>query len=167
MKVPVESVKELRSRTGAGVIDCKAALDRAQGDMEKACEELKARGFATAEKKAHRETGQGIIECYVHTGQKVAAMVELNCETDFVARNEEFQQLGHDLAMQVAAMSPLHTSIKDVPEGTDIDPAAACLLQQPFIKDPSKTIEDLVRQVIAKTGENIRVRRFVRYELGS
>ncbi|MBI2857067.1 MAG: elongation factor Ts [Chloroflexi bacterium] len=166
MSIPVEAVKEVRQRTGAGVIDCKVALEKARGNVDEACEELRQKGYIQAEKKAHRATGQGLIESYIHTGKKVGAMVELDCETDFVARTEQFQQLAHDIAMQVAAMSPLYTSTADIPEGAEIDPLAACLLQQPFIKDQSKTIEDVIKETIATLGENIRVRRFVRFEVG-
>ncbi|MBI2853497.1 MAG: translation elongation factor Ts [Chloroflexi bacterium] len=166
MNISVDAVKELRQRTGAGVMDCKAALEKAKGDMDKACEDLKQKGFASAEKKATRATGQGVIECYIHTGQKVGAMLELNCETDFVARTDQFRQLAHDLAMQITATSPLYVSAADIPENTQVDPVVACLLQQPFIKDPSKTIEEIIKQAVATLGENIRVRRFARFEIG-
>jgi elongation factor Ts len=167
LSTTVDAIKELRQRTGAAIVDCKAALIQADGDIERACEHLRERGFAIADKKAGRATGNGIIDSYIHTGKRVGALVEVNCETDFVARTDQFQQLAHDIAMQVAAMEPLYTSSQDIPEGTDIDPACACLMQQPFIKDPSKTIEELVKEVIAAVGENIQVRRFARFEVGN
>lgn len=166
MNIPVEAVKELRQRTGAGIADCKSALEKAGGDIDRACEDLKQRGFATAEKKAHRTTTQGMVESYIHTGKKVGVLLELNCETDFVARTDQFQQLAHDIAMQIAAMSPLYISASDIPAGAEVDPLAACLLQQPFIKDPTRTIEEIIKQTISTVGENIRVRRLVRFEVG-
>lgn len=166
MTISVETVKELRARTGAGIVECKTALEKAGGDMEKACESLKQRGFAIAEKKADRATTKGAIEVYVHTGKRVGAMVELLCETDFVARTDQFQQLGHDIAMQVAAMSPTYVSTEDMPKDSDADPAAVCLLNQPFIKDCSKSIEQLVKETISTLRENIKVRRFSRFEVG-
>ncbi|MDO8472579.1 MAG: elongation factor Ts [Dehalococcoidia bacterium] len=167
MSITAEAVKELRQRTGAGFRDCKTTLEHCAGDLDKACEELKSKGLAIAQKKAERVTTQGVIETYVHNGRMVAAMVELNCETDFVARTDQFLKLAHDVAMQVAAMSPCYVSPQDIPEGTEVDMASACLLQQMFIKDPSKTIETLVKETIASVGENIRIRRFVRYEVGA
>jgi elongation factor Ts len=164
--VPAALVKELRDRTGAGVMDCKAALEEASGDLDRAAEILQAKGIADAEKRAGRETGQGVIECYIHGGGRLGAMVEVNCETDFVARTDDFKQLARDLAMQVVAYSPLSISEEDLPEGAEGDPKELCLLRQPFVKDESRTIDDLIKDVIAKTGENIRVRRFERYELG-
>ncbi|MEW6033837.1 MAG: elongation factor Ts [Chloroflexota bacterium] len=166
MNIPIEAIKELRQRTGAGITDCKSALQKAAGDLDRACEDLKEKGFAIAEKKAHRSTTQGVVESYIHTGKKVGVLLELDCETDFVARTDQFQQLAHDIAMQIAAMSPTYISANDIPAGTGVDPAAACLLQQLFIKDPTKTIEDLIKQGVAAVGENIRVRRFVRFEVG-
>ena len=165
MGVSVEIVKELRQRTGAGVIACKASLERCGGNIDQACEDLKQKGLAVAQKKAQRATTQGVTECYIHNGRKVGAMVELNCETDFVARTDQFLQLAHDVAMQIAAMSPKYVSAQDIPEDAEGDPTALSLMQQPFIKDPSKTIEELVKQTIASVGENIRIRRFIRYEM--
>ena len=162
----VEAVKELRQRTGAGVVDCKNALSEADGDLEKAYEHLRIHGFAMAEKKAHRATTNGLVDSYIHTGKRVGAIVEINCETDFVARTDQFQQLAHNIAMQVTAMKPLYTSTQELPEDSDADPAGVCLLQQPFIKDPSKTIDDVIKEVIAAVGENIRVRKFARFEVG-
>lgn len=166
MQVSTKAVKELRERTGAGVMNCKKALIEAQGNMEEAAEVLNRHGLATAHKKADRTADQGIIEAYVHQGGKVAAMVEVNCETDFVARTDEFKELAHDLALQIAAMSPQFISAEEIPPETDTDPQTACLLLQPFIKDPDKTIQDIITKTIAKVGENIKVRRFTRFELG-
>ena len=119
-----------------------------------------------AEKRAHRETSQGLIECYIHAGGRIGAMVEVNCETDFVARTEDFKLLAHELAMQIAATNPLAVSEEDLPSGVEGEPAELCLLRQPYIRDNSRAVDDVVRDVIAKTGENIRVRRFARFELG-
>jgi len=166
MVITADQVKELRELTNAGVMECKAALDEADGDMTKATEILKERGLAQAEKRSGRETSQGLVECYVHAGGRIGAMVEVNCETDFVARTAEFKELAHDLAMQVAATGPLAISKDDLPAEAEEDPAEACLLLQPFIKDAGQTVEELVKETIAKTGENIRVTRFARFELG-
>lgn len=166
MAVSTEHVKRLREETGAGVMDCKRALDEAGGDYAKAVELLTEWGAARAEKKAHRETSQGIVDAYIHAGGRVGALVEINCETDFVARTEAFRALAHDIAMQVAAMSPVAVSEDDLPAGAEGDPSELVLLKQAFIKDPSKTIEQLVKETIAQTGENIRIRRFARFELG-
>lgn len=169
MPISKASIKELREQCGAGVMDCHKALIEADGDMEKALEALKERGFLKAAKKAERVTEQGLVEAYVHTGGRVGAMVELNCETDFVARTDEFKELAHNIAMQVAAMCPLFISEDNIPEDekADTDIATACLLKQPYIKDPSVTIGDIIVQTIARTGENIRVSRFSRFELGN
>lgn len=167
-KAPVSAalVKELRERTHAGVMQCKSALEETKGDLAGAEALLEERGLALAEEKAHRETTQGLIECYIHAGGRVGSMVEVNCETDFVARTDEFKALAHDLAMQVVATSPRWVSEKDLPSEAEGDPAELCLLRQPFIKDDSRAVEDVVKEVIAKTGENIQVRRFTRFELG-
>ena len=146
-----EDNKKLRAETGAGVLDCKKALDEAGQDFKKALEVIKEKGLAKAAKKADRETSQGLVETYVHGGGKIGVMLELQCETDFVARNSDFKQLAHDVAMHIAAMAP-----------QDLDE----LMAQNFIRDASITIEGLVKQHIAKIGENIVVKRFVRYELG-
>ena len=166
MAVSTEAVKELRQRTGAGVMECKRALDEANGDMERAVEILRQRGLALAEARAHRSTTQGLVECYIHAGGRIGAMVELNCETDFVARTDIFKALAHDLAMQVAATGPLSISSDDLPPGTEGDPNEICLLLQPYIRDPSRTIQELISEAIAQTKENIQVRRFARFELG-
>lgn len=164
--VSADDVKTLRERTGAGVMECKRALEEAQGDVERAVQVLQERGLAMAEKRAHRETMQGIVESYIHAGGRIGAMVEVNCETDFVARTDDFKRLAHDLAMQVAATNPLAVSEEDLPAGAEGDPAELCLLRQRFIKDESRTVEEVVKEVIAKTGENVRVHRFSRFELG-
>jgi elongation factor Ts len=127
---------------------------------------LKEKGLLKAQKKAERATSQGLVECYVHTAGRIGAMVEVNCETDFVARTDEFKELAHCLAMQVAALSPQYVSEEDIPEDADVNPEEACLLRQQYIKDPAKTVKDIIVETIAKVGENIRVGRFARYELG-
>ena len=137
-----------------------------EGDVEKALQVLKEKGLLKAAKKADRVTTQGLIEAYVHAGGRIGSLVEVNCETDFVARTDEFKELAHELAMQVAALSPQYISEEEIPEGADIEPQAACLLQQPYIRDPGKTIRDVIVEVIAKVGENIKVSRFSRFELG-
>jgi elongation factor Ts len=166
LQVSTATIKELREKTGAGVIACKKALLEAEGDLEKATQILNQLGIALAHKKAERAAEQGMIEAYVHAGGRIAALVEVNCESDFVARTSEFKELAHDLAMQIAAMSPQCISPEDLPKETEVDVTTACLLQQPFIKDPSKTIQDIITETIAKVGENIKVNRFVRFELG-
>jgi len=166
LQVSTTSIKELRGKTGAGVIDCKKALLEAEGNLEKAADILNQRGLALARKKADRAADQGIIEAYVHQGGQIAALIEINCETDFVSRTDEFKELAHNLALQIAAMSPKFISLEDMPQETDTDPQTACLLLQPFIKDPNKTVQDIITETIAKVGENIKIRRFVRFELG-
>lgn len=147
-------------------MSCRNALIEASGDMEKAQQILKENGILKAQKKLERSTTQGVIETYVHTGGRIGAMVEVSCETDFVARTDEFKELAHNLVMQVAAMPPQFISDDELPEGADVEPQADCLLLQPFIKDPSKTIHDIIVDTIARLGENIKVARFARFELG-
>ena len=168
MQVSTTTIKDLREKTGAGVMDCKKALLEAKGNFEKAIEILNERGIALARKKAERVADQGVIEAYVHAGGKIGVLVEVNCETDFVAHTAEFKELAHNLALQIAAMCPQFISREDVaPEiEKDTDPKTVCLLLQPYIKDPEKTIQDIITETIAKVGENIKVRRFVRFELG-
>ncbi|MBN2462254.1 MAG: translation elongation factor Ts [Dehalococcoidia bacterium] len=166
MQVSTTEIKELREKTGAGVIDCKKALLEAEGSFEKAIEIINQRGLALARKKADREATNGVIEAYVHQGGRIAALVEVNCETDFVARTDEFKDLAHNLALQIAAMSPQFISPEDMPQETDADAQTACLLLQSSIKDPDKTIQELITETIAKVGENIKVRRFTRFEIG-
>jgi len=166
LNIPTSRVKELRDQSGAGVMACRNALLEAEGDIEKAHQILKEQGILKAQKKAERATTQGVIEAYIHTGGRIGAMVEVNCETDFVARTDEFKELAHNLAMQVAAMPPQFLSTDEVSEeNTDIELQAACLLLQPYIKDPDKTVQDLIVETIAKVGENIKVTRFARFEL--
>ena len=166
MKISVEAVKELRNRTNAGVLECNKALLKASGDMEKAIEFLQQRGAAIAEKKKDVATTEGVIEAYIHYTKRIGALVELNCETDFVAHTAEFKELAHDLAMQIAATSPQFLTSEEMPPEAETDPQAACLLSQPFIKEPSKTVQDIIAETIAKVGENIKIRRFNRFELG-
>ena len=164
--ISVEAIKALREETSAGIMDCKNALAESNGDLQKAAEILRAKGLLTASKKSSRETSEGIIDCYIHTGGRVAAVVELNCETDFVARTTEFKDLAHNLAMQVAAMSPTYLDSESVPISENVNPEESCLMEQSFIRDPSTTIRDLVNETVGKVGENIRVRRFQRFSLG-
>jgi len=167
-KVSPALVKALRDRTSAGVLDCRQALLDTDGDVQEAVELLRQRGLAIAEKKASRTVGQGIIEAYIHHGGQIGAMVEVNCETDFVAHTSEFKELAHNLALQIAAMSPKFiTSEEETSTEGEEDPQKTCLLLQPFIKDDSKTVKEVIVETIAKVGENIKVRRFARFELGS
>jgi len=166
LKIPTARVKELRDQSGAGIMDCRNALLEAKGDIAKALQILKRLNLLRAEKKVKRSTTQGIIEAYIHTGGRIGAMVEVNCETDFVARTGEFKELAHHLAMQVAAIPPQFISKEEAPEGANIEPQAACLLLQPYIKNPDMTVQDIITETIAKVGENIRVSRFIRFKLG-
>lgn len=164
--VTTEDVKRLRGETGAGVMDAKRALEEADGDFEAARELLREKGIAAAAKRSHRDTDQGLVESYIHGEGRIGALVEINCETDFVARTDGFKQLARDIAMQVAAMGPLALTPEDVPADA---PGAAednALLTQAFIKDSSRTIGDLVQETMAQTGENVRISRFSRFELG-
>lgn len=166
-EVTATMVKALREETGAGVMDAKRALEEASGDVGKARDILRERGIAAAAKRADRETGQGVVDSYIHAGGRIGVLVELNCETDFVANTTDFRDLARNISMQIAAMNPQVVAPADR-EGLDIDGSdeEVCLLLQPYIRDSSRTINDLVQDAIAKTGENIRVRRFVRFELG-
>ncbi|MBM2826476.1 MAG: Translation elongation factor EFTs/EF1B dimerization [Dehalococcoidia bacterium] len=166
MEISASTVRELRERTGAGVMDCRRALEDAAGDIDKATDVLRQNGLARAEKRASRVASQGLVDTYLHAGGRIGAMVELNCETDFVARSDYFHQLAHDIAMQVAAANPTYIGDDDIPPASDVNPED-CLLLQPFIKDPGKQVKDIITDVIAKTGENIKVRRFSRFELGN
>lgn len=189
-------VKELREKTGAGMMDCKNALKEVDGDLEKAVEVLRTKGIARASKKADRAVNEGRIEAYIHPGSKLGVIVEINCETDFVAKTDDFTSFSRDVAMQIAASSPLFVKREDVDQNTIdqemkiyreqakeqgkpeniIDKIATgklekfyseiCLLEQPFVKDPDKTIENLVTDTIAKLGENITIRRFSRFKIG-
>jgi len=144
-----EDVKKLREETGAGIMECKRALQEAKGDVEEAKKIIQEKGLLKAEKKSDRKTGSGILESYIHNG-RVGVLLELRCETDFVTKTEDFKNLAHDLAMHIAAMNPENVE---------------ALLAQPFVKDPSKNISDVIKQVIGKIGENMVVERFMRYEL--
>lgn len=158
-------VKELREQTGAGIMDCKRALDQTGGDLVKASAILKEQGLAKAAKKGARVAGQGLVESYIHAGGRIGSMVEVNCETDFVARTDDFKRLAHDVAMQVAATNPRFVgNEEDLP--ADV-PEEEILMKQPFIKDGSASIEDLVKNAISKMSENIVIRRFARFELGA
>lgn len=159
-------IKELRNQCGVGIMDCRSALISTGGDIAKALEILREKGLLKAEKRAERATTQGLVEAYIHTGGRIGAMVEVKCETDFVARTDEFKELAHSLAMQVAAMAPECISKEELPQGTDANPQADCLLQQPYIKDPGKIVQNIIVETIAKVGENIKVTRFARFELG-
>jgi elongation factor Ts len=166
--VPVTAaqVKELRDKTGAGIMDAKRALEEADGDSSKAEALLNEKGLASAAKKSDRSTSEGLVVSYIHTGGRVGAMVELNCETDFVARTDDFGALGRNIAMQVAAMSPAYVDRDSIPEGVEGVKDEELLLEQEYIRDSSMKIADVVKETIGKLGENIRIRRFSRFELG-
>lgn len=196
MAISAQQVKELRDKTGAGMMDCKRALEEANGDMEKAVDVLRKKGVAKAEKKSSRAANEGLITSYIHPGGRIGVLLEINCETDFVAKTDDFQNLANDIAMQIAAMSPLALSRDDVDETViekekDIYKEQALqegkpehivdkiingrlekfysqvtLLEQPFVKDTDKSVSELITEAVAKLGENIAVSRFVRYELG-
>lgn len=196
MEVTATLIKDLRERTGAGMSDCKKALVETDGDMEKAIDYLRAKGLSKAAKKAGREATEGSVVSYIHGGGRIGVLVEINCETDFVARNEDFQQFSRDVALQIAAMNPQFVRKDEVNEDAlsrerevlltkakesgKPEPVVqkmvegqiskwikeVCLLDQPFVKDPDKTIEQLQQDLIAKIGENIKIRRFTRFELG-
>jgi elongation factor Ts len=192
--ITTQMVSELREKTGAGMLDCKKALTDANGDIEAAIVILRKKGVASAAKKAERATREGLIESYIHVGGKVGVMVEVNCETDFVARNDEFKTFCRDLCLQIAAANPTYVRREEVPEAdlarereiataqVQGKPPAAlqriiegklekyystvCLLDQPFVKQPEKSVKDILTEKVAKIGENIQVRRFIRYQLG-
>lgn len=196
MGYSIEDVKTLREQTGAGMMECKKALEEADGDLERAVQLLRERGAALAAKKASREAREGMIGSYIHAGGRIGVLVEVNCETDFVARTPDFQELVKDLAMQIAWSNPAYLRREDVPEAVleqereiyrnqarqSGKPEAVierivsgklekffqehCLVEQPFIKDSSITVRERIQQTIAKLGENIVIRRFVRYQLG-
>ena len=151
MEINAQQVKELREKTGAGMMDCKNALTEAKADMEQAIVILRKKGLASAQKKATRIAAEGMIGHYIHAGGKLGVLVEVNCETDFVARNDDFAKFARELAMHIAAMNPENVQT---------------LLQQPFVKEPSKNVQDLLNELVAKIGENILIGRFVRYKLG-
>lgn len=166
MEITISSIKELREQSSAGIMDCRKALLEAQGDMEKALQILKQQSLFQAEKKAKRSATEGIIDAYIHAGGRIGAMVEVNCETDFVARTDEFKKLAHNLAMQITAMSPEFISGEEAPERADINLEVVCLLLQPYIKDPQMRVQDVIAETIAKVGENIKIARFARFEVG-
>jgi len=173
MKISVGAVKELRELTCASIMDCKKALHDADGDVKKAAELLRKRGLEIAKGKEKRAAKEGRIEAYVHHGNKIGVLLEVDCETDFVARNSDFCQFTKDIAMQIAASCPAYLKKEDVPEeviGQHKDKEMffkeSCLLEQAFIKDPSISIKDYLTSLIAKIGENIVVRRFQRYKIG-
>jgi elongation factor Ts len=166
VEISSTTVKELREKTGAGVMDCKKALQEANGNFERAVVILREKGAMQLAKKLEREANQGIIDTYIHAGGRIGAMVELNCETDFVARTEDFRKLAHDIAMQVAAMSPRYVRAEEAPDGAE-GVEDQTLLKQAFIRDPKLSIEQLIHEAVGKLGENIQVRRFVRFEVGA
>ena len=163
MDIDVSKVKEVREKTGAGIMAAKKALEETGGDVSKAEEILKQQGLSNAMKKSGRETSEGVIQSYIHAGNKIGAMVELKCETDFVARTEEFIALSKDLAMQVAAMSPNFIYPDD--EGAGQASSEEILISQSFIKDPALTIEDMIKSMISKVGENIKVSKIIKFDL--
>lgn len=168
-EISAAQVKELREQTGAGIMDCKRALLAAGGDLTKAAEILKEQGLARAAKKSERKADQGLVHAYIHAGGRIGSLVEVNCETDFVQRTDDFKRLVHDIAMQVAATNPRVVGNEpdlDLGEGESQIAREDVLLQQPFIKDPSINIESLVTNSITRMGENIVIRRFARFELG-
>ncbi len=162
MDISAQAVKELREKTGAGVMDCKKALQDSGGNVEKAIEALRQKGLAKSSKVAGREVSQGLIESYIHTGGRIGALVEVNCETDFVARTPEFRTLAREVAMQVASMDPGEVGTLEGGSGS-----GNTLLDQEYIRDPRKTIRDLVKEAIGKLGENIQISRFIRFEVGT
>jgi len=166
--ITAAQVRELRDRTGAGVLDCRRALEETGGDLERATELLRARGLAAAARRAGRQTSEGLVEAYIHTGGRLGALIELNCETDFVARTDDFRHLARELAMQVAATGPRYLSREEVPEEERDDPRVKewVLLEQPYIRDAGRSVQDLIRETVAKVGENIQVRRFARFRVG-
>ncbi|MFP4559832.1 MAG: translation elongation factor Ts [Thiohalorhabdus sp.] len=198
MSISAQDVKTLRERTGAGMMECKKCLEEAGGDMDKAMEVLKQKGLAQADKKAGRTAAEGVVTSYIHGNGKIGVLVEVNCETDFVGKNEDFQSFARDIAMHVAASNPEYVRREDIPEERveeekelikaqseetvagkpdhvveqilegklNKNLSAITLLDQPFVKDPDKTVGEYTKEVVAKLGENIRVRRFVRYEVG-
>ena len=194
--ISASMVKQLREKTGAGMMDCKQALTECDGDMDKAVDFLRKKGLATARKRAGRSMSEGTIQSYIHMGGKLGVLVEVSCETDFVARNEEFVNFARNIAMHIAASNPLGVRPEDVPEGVverekEIYRAQAaemgkpdnvvekivdgklkkffkenCLLNQPYVRDPEMTVEDLLNELIAKIGENITIKRFARFQVG-
>jgi elongation factor Ts len=166
VSIDASKIKQLREETGAPVMDCKRALEEADGDLTLAKQKLRERGASVAEKKAGRVAAQGIVDSYIHGGGRIGVIVEVNCETDFVARNDDFRKLVHDLAMQIAATNPRWVGNEQGAPAEYPDDELP-LLKQPFIRDEKRSIQDLVHEAIGKLNENIVVRRFTRYELGA
>jgi elongation factor Ts len=174
VKISAKDIQRFREKTGAGVMDCKSALEKAKGDLEKALKILREKGLSAAAAKTSRKAKEGRIQAYVHLHNKIGVLVEVNCETDFVSRCDDFKDFTKDVAMQIAALNPLYIKKEDVPKKTAAEQKErlddfyrqACLLEQPFIKDDSKTINDYLIEMIAKIGENILIRRFIRFQLG-
>ena len=197
MKITSQMVKELRDKTNAGMMDCKRALGETEGDLEKAVDLLRQKGLAVAQKRADRATSEGVVECYIHAGSKLGVMVEVGCETDFVAKTDDFIAFARDIAMHIAASCPVGVSRAEVPaeliaRETEIYKAQAldsgkpenivdkivagkiekyisevCLLEQKFVKNPDLSIQDLLNELIAKMGENISIKRFARFQIGA
>jgi elongation factor Ts len=165
--VTTDDIKRLREETGAGVMDSKRALEEAAGDFDRARELIREHGIAAAAKRVGRDTSEGLVESYIHGAGRIGALVEVRCETDFVARTDTFKELARDIAMHIAAMNPLGLVVEDVPADASGKPEDQALLTQAFIKDSSQTIGALVQVAIGQTGENIRIARFARFELGS
>lgn len=166
METTVNKIKALREEMGAGVMDAKKALEETHGDIDRARDLLRERGVAAAAKKVDRSANEGLVEAYIHGGGRVGVLLEINCETDFVARTDDFRELAHNLSMQVAAMSPKYVDESDIPEDESGEPAELALMAQPYIRDASLSIKDLVLEAAGKLGENIKVKRFSRFALG-
>jgi elongation factor Ts len=174
VKISAKDIQKFREKTGAGVMDCKSALEKAKGDLEKAMKFLREKGLAAAAGKASRQAKEGRIQAYVHLHNKIGVLLEVNCETDFVSRCEDFKNFTKDLAMQIAALNPVYVKKEDVPKKTAQEQKErledfyrqTCLLEQSFIKDDTKTIKEYLTEMIAKIGENIVIRRFIRFQLG-
>jgi elongation factor Ts len=197
VKITSQMVKELRDKTNAGMMDCKKALTETEGDMERAVDLLRQKGLAVAAKRADRATSEGVVECYIHGGGKLGVMVEVNCETDFVAKTDDFKAFARDIAMHIAAAAPFAVNREGIPEdvisrekeiyvaqalesgkpenivekivGGKMDKFLAenCLMEQKFVKNPDLSIQDLLNEIIAKTGENMSIKRFSRFQLGA
>jgi len=173
MKIGVELIKELRNATSASVFDCKRALEEAKGDIKKATEVLRKHGLEIAQRKQGRLAKEGRIDSYVHHGNKIGVLLEVDCESDFVAKNSDFGHFTRDLAMQIAATNPSYIKSEDVPpeelkkvKDKEQFYKEHCLLEQPFVKDPAMTVKDYLGSIVAKIGENIVIRRFIRYKVG-
>ncbi len=173
MGVTAQEIKELREMTSCGVMECKKALEEVKGDMAKAKEFLRKRGLELAAKKGSRSANEGRVEAYIHLGSKIGVLVEVNCETDFVAKNEDFVKFAKDVAMHIAAMNPRYVRREDIPEDmlaeqkdAEVFVKEACLMEQPFVRDPKMTIQDYLNSLVVKIGENMFIRRFNRFKVG-